>query len=222
MTGSVEGWIDVSVRLRSGMVHWPDNPPVSIERQLDMDRGDAANVSALSIGSHTGTHMDAPVHFVPGGAGIDDMDPAATIGHARVIGIDDPEAIRREELERHAIGAGERILFKTRNSPRAWAAGGFVEDFVYVDPDAAGYLAERGVRTVGVDYLSVGGYRTGGADTHRALLEAGVWIIEGLDLTAVAPGRYELVCLPLAIAGGDGAPARAVLRPLGAGGDGVA
>jgi arylformamidase len=209
-----QDWIDISIALASGMVHWPDNPPVQIERMLALDRGDAANVSRLSMGAHTGTHMDAPIHFVPGGVGIDALPFAATIGPARVIAIDDPVAIRPEELLPHTLQAGERVLFKTRNSSRDWARQPFIEDFVYIAQEAARYLAAQQVRTVGVDYLSVGGYARDGAATHGALLTAGIWIIEGLDLSAVAPGAYDLICLPLKIAGCDGAPARALLRPL--------
>ena len=114
------GWIDVSVPLRTGMVHWPDNPPVRIERMLDIEHGDAANVSTISLGSHTGTHMDAPIHFVPGGAGMDRMPLDATIGQARVIEIQDPISIKPDELDPHGIDRGERVLFKTQNSTRRW------------------------------------------------------------------------------------------------------
>jgi arylformamidase len=207
-------WIDVSVRLRNGMPHWPDNPPVRIERLLDIDRGDVANVSAIAMGSHTGTHMDAPLHFVRDGKGLDEMDLGATIGRARVIGIEDDIAVQRGELEPHDIAAGERVLFKTNNSRRCWSSDAFVEDFVYVAADAASYLASTGVGTVGIDYLSVGGFQRDAVETHRALLEAGIWIIEGLDLSAVEPGDFELVCLPLLIERSDGAPARPLLRPL--------
>jgi arylformamidase len=194
------------------MVHWPDNPPVRIERMLDMERGDAANVSVLSLGSHTGTHMDAPIHFVRDGVGMDRMPLDATIGHARVIEIQDPVSIKPDELGPHGIGRGERILFKTRNSSREWWTQGFIEDFVYVSQEAARYLADSEVRTVGVDYLSVGGFREDGVETHQALLSAGIWVIEGLNLSRVGPGEYELTCLPLKEADGDGAPARAILR----------
>ncbi|MCA1717610.1 MAG: cyclase family protein [Actinobacteria bacterium] len=208
------GWIDVSVPLRSGMAHWPDNPPVRIERMLDMERGDVANVSEISLGAHTGTHMDAPIHFVREGEGMERMPLDATIGRARVIEIQDPESIKREELIPHEIGSGERVLFKTRNSPRCWQTDDFVEDFVYVSQDAARYLAEVGVRTVGVDYLSVGGFYKDGPETHHALLGAGVWVIEGLDLSEIEPGEYELICLPIKVQEGDGAPARAILRAI--------
>ena len=208
------GWIDVSVPLRSGMVHWPDNPPVRIERMLDIDRGDVANVSKISMGSHTGTHMDAPLHFVGEGKGLDEMPLDATIGRSRVIEIKDPESVKRCDLRRHGIRGGERILFRTRNSTRAWQTNAFVEDFVYISQEAARYLAAWGVRTVGIDYLSVGGFLRDGVETHRALLEAGIWVIEGLDLLRVEPGEYELVCLPLKVERGDGAPARAILKEI--------
>lgn len=209
-----EGWIDVSVPLRSGMVHWPGDPPASITRALDMDHGAACNVSQLSLGAHTGTHMDAPVHFFPHGAGIDTMPLDATIGPARVLPITDPTAITVAELRQHQIARGERILFKTRNSARSWVNEPFIEDFVYIAHESAQYLAQAGVRTIGVDYLSVGGYHIDGPETHHALLGAGIWIIEGLDLSAISPGSYDLICLPLRILGADGSPARAVLRPL--------
>ena len=209
-----EGWIDVSVPLRTGMVHWPDNPPVRIERMLDIEHGDAANVSTISMGSHTGTHMDAPLHFVQGGKGLDEMPLEATIGRTRVVEIHDPESVKPYELRPHGIRKGDRILFKTRNSARRWHEEAFIENFVYVSQEAARYLAAHEVQTVGIDYLSVGGFVRDGVETHRTLLEAGIWVIEGLDLSQVAPGKYELICLPLKVERGDGAPARAILRTL--------
>lgn len=207
-----QSWLDVSVTLYSGMVHWPDNPLVQFERMLDMERGDVCNVSTLSMGSHTGTHMDAPLHFVRGGKGLDEMPLDATIGLARVIEIHDPESIKPDELRSQAIQRGERILFKTQNSARCWNTDSFVEDFVSISPEAAQYLASLQIQTVGVDYLSVGGFKEGGPETHRALLEAGIWIIEGLNLAQVSPGLYDLICLPIKVAHSDGAPARAILR----------
>jgi arylformamidase len=208
-----QGWKDVTAPLHTGMVHWPDNPPVSIERMLDISKGDNANVSAMSMGSHTGTHMDAPVHFLNDGIGLDRMDLDATIGKARVIKIDDKEAIRPEAIRDESLDRGDRIIFRTRNSEEEWWSQSFKEDFVYLSHEAAQLLVERQVRTVGVDYLSVGGYKRDGAETHRALLGAGVWIIEGLSLHGIEPGDYELICLPLLVTGADGAPARALLRP---------
>ncbi|HXF93237.1 MAG TPA: cyclase family protein [Nitrospiraceae bacterium] len=210
-------WIDVSVAFRTGMVHWPDNPPIRITRILDMKHGDACTLSEISMGAHSGTHMDAPVHFLRGGKELDEMPLSAVIGPARVIAIRDPDRIRVEELRPHRIRRGERILFKTRNSARVWKTDVFIKEFVYLSTEAGRYLAARRVRTVGVDYLSVGGYKKNGPEVHRALLKAGIWIIEGLDLSHVRPGEYDLICLPLKIAHSDGAPARAVLRRIPAG-----
>ena len=206
-------WIDVSVPLKTGMAHWPDNPPVKVERTMHMEDGDSCNVSVLSMGSHTGTHMDSPYHFVADGMPIDQMPLEVTLGPCRVIEIKDRVSIEREELERHKIKRGERVLFKTLNSRRCWGTDEFVEDFVYIARDGAAHLAERGVLLVGVDYLSVGGFKEDGVETHHNLLHAGIWIIEGLDLSKVKPGSYDLACLPLRILQGDGAPARAALRP---------
>src|SRR2546421_3502234 len=211
---TIDDWIDVSVPLRSGMVHWPDNPPVSIERMLDIERSDVANVSKLSMGAHTGTHMDAPLHFFRTGKGLDAMPLTATIGRTRVIEIRDPESIKPEELRPYQIQRGERVLFKTRNSTRCWHTDDFVEDFVYIAQEAARYLAAQEVQTIGVDYLSVGGFFKDGVETHQALLAAGIWIIEGLNLSRVEPGRVEMICLPLKIEGSDAAPSRAILRPV--------
>ena len=209
-----QAWIDVSVTVRHGMPHWPDNPPIVMQRPMELLRGHACNLSHLAMGVHTGTHIDAPVHFIHQAAGVDEMPLAATMGPARVIEIADPRVITADELRGHSLQAGERVLFRTANSPRCWQADRFVEDFVYVSEQAAEHLAETRVRTVGVDYLSVGGYRADGAKIHRILLSAGIWIIEGLDLSAVRAGRYEMICLPVKLHGSDGAPARALLRPL--------
>jgi arylformamidase len=196
------------------MVHWPDNPPVRIERMLDMEHGDVANVSKISMGSHTGTHMDAPLHFLQEGEGLDEMPLTATIGRARVIEIYDPESVKPDELDPHGIRRGERVLFKTQNSARGWPSADFIEDFVYISQEGARYLAACEIQTVGIDYLSVGGFHRDGVETHEALLEAGIWIIEGLDLSKVEPGEYELVCLPIKVERSDGAPARAILRSI--------
>jgi arylformamidase len=194
------------------MVRWPGDPEVRIERTLSIDRGDPGNQSAISMGAHVGTHMDAPLHFIKSGASIDKLPLSAVMGACRVIEIKDREAIKADELRGHRIRRGERLIFKTANSPRCWKTDGFVDDYVHISLNAAKMLAARGVRTVGVDYLSVGGYRKGGIPTHVALLRAGIWIIEGLDLTRVRPGPYELLALPLKIRGGDGAPARVLLK----------
>ena len=210
-------WIDISVPLRDGMVHWPGDPPISIKHVQDMEQGDTANLTMMAMGAHSGTHIDAPLHFIQQGEGVDDMPLDATVGRARVIEIRDPESIKPEELLRHHIRRGERILFKTRNSSSAWQTSVFVEDFVFISDEAASFLVERGVRIVGVDYLSVGSFKRGGSHVHKTLLGAGIWIIEGLDLSQVSHGNYELICLPLKLKQGDGAPARAILRRIQAG-----
>ena len=200
--------------VRHGMPHWPGDPPIVLERTKELRRGDDSNLSHLAMGVHSGTHMDAPVHFLHGAAGLDQMPLSATIGEARVIEIADPHEITVDELRSHGPRRGERVLFRTANSTHAWSRDTFYEDFVYISEPAAELLAETGVRTVGIDYLSVGGYHADGASIHRILLDAGIWIIEGLNLAAVRSGNYELICLPVKLHDADGAPARAILRPL--------
>lgn len=205
-------WIDISVTIKSGMAHWPDNPEVKVGKMLDMERGDVCNVSTLSLGSHTGTHMDAPLHFIRDGRSLDQMPLEATIGPCRVIEIKHKVAVTVEEISGQRFKAGERILFKTRNSRKSWKSDEFDEDFVYISKEAAALLAKARVMTVGIDYLSVGGFKKDGVETHHALLGAGIWVIEGLNLAKVKPGRYELCCLPIKVLKSDGAPARALLR----------
>ena len=207
-------WIDISLALRDGMVHWPGDTPFVRTMNLRIADGDLVNLSQITGSAHTGTHMDAPLHFIPDARSIDTMPLSAMIGKARVIGIKDPEAIKVSELAAHNITPGERILFRTMNSGRAWKTDTFQEDYIYINPEAAEYLAGIGIQTVGVDYLSVGGFHSGNAETHRALLGADIWVIEGLNLADVEPGEYEMICLPLKLVGADGAPARAVLRRL--------
>ena len=205
-------WIDISVPLRTGMVHWPGDPPVNLKRVKSLEDGDESNLTKINMGAHTGTHIDAPFHFLPNTATIDQMPLDVTIGPARVIQIEDSKSIQVDELKQHNIEAGERLLFKTTNSDRCWNSDTFVEDFVYLSLEAASFLAHSKVKLVGVDYLSVGGFKADGAGIHKALLQQDVWILEGLNLSKVLPGLYELVCLPLKIVAGDGAPARAILK----------
>lgn len=204
-------WIDVTVGLKNGMAHWPGDPEVVIARSREIDGNSHSNLTHISMSAHTATHMDAPLHFIDGAKSIDAIPLDATIGPARVVGIRNRSVIDAPELCKHRIRKGERIIFKTRNSSRCWKTDEFVKDYVYIAPDAARLLAEKKVCCVGIDYLSVGPYE-GGAETHRILLSAGIWIIEGLNLSRVTPGRYDLVCLPLKIIGSDGAPCRVVVR----------
>jgi arylformamidase len=202
------------VPVREGMVHWPGDPAFHISRVLDQKNGDICTLSQIEMSVHTGTHMDAPRHFLKDAATMESMPIDATVGLARVIPILDERVIGREELLQHDLQAGERILFKTANSDERWDTDVFDEDFIFIAKDAAEYLVECGVRTVGVDYLSVGGFRQDMAETHQTILGAGIWIIEGLDLRDVTPGLHEMVCLPLKLVGSDGAPARAALRSI--------
>jgi arylformamidase len=207
----VSDWIDISVPLQSGMPHWPGDPVPAMERALNMDRGDVCNARHLRMSAHTGTHMDAPLHFIANGESIDRMPIIATVGPARLIEIENPDFITPEELARHDIRPGERLLFKTRNM---WDNPTFTKTFVHCNAAAGRYLVDRKVQTVGIDYLSIGAYERDGVETHQILLGAGIWVIEGLNLAHVQPGNYDLICLPLKILGGDGAPARAVVRKI--------
>ncbi len=206
-------WIDVTRPIMAGMPVWPGDPGPLIEQTLFIERGDICNLSKVAMSVHTGTHMDAPRHFVADGVSMDDLPLDAVIGEVRVVQINDPVAIRAAELPAD-IAVGERILFRTRNSAELWAKPGFQEDFVYISNEAAMVLAARGVKTVGIDYLSIGGFHQDLVETHETILGAGIWVIEGLDLSQVEPGRYEMVCLPLKLAGVEGSPARAALRRL--------
>lgn len=206
--------IDISLPLRDGMICWPGDPVPHVTRAQDMGRGDRLNVTRLDMAAHSGTHLDAPLHFLRRGESIDQMPLDATVGPARVLPIANPEAVTAEELAGWDIQRGERILLRTANSARDWWEEPFCEQFVYIAADGARHLAERGVKSVGIDYLSVDGFDRDLNETHKTLLGAGVWVIESLDLTRVEPGQYELICLPLRLMGADGAPARALLRPL--------
>jgi arylformamidase len=204
-------YYDVSVPLRTGMPIYPGNPQVSITLAQDMSKGASADVSQLDMGSHTGTHVDAPRHIVPGAESIDQVPLDALIGPARLIAFDDEvRVVDRAALERHDLRGVKRLLVRTRNSALL-ADDTFHSDYTYIAPDAAEYLVQLGVLLVGVDYLSIEQFHSGHHLTHKTLLGARVAIVEGLSLGEPAPGDYQLICLPLRIQGGDGAPARAVL-----------
>jgi arylformamidase len=207
---SNEPWIDVSVPIRSGMLHWPGNPAIVITQTEHIGRGDVATVSSLALGVHTGTHIDAPGHFILDGAGVDSFGLDRLMGPARVIDLGEITRIRPSDLERQGVGAGDRVLFKTRNS-RFWREKAFRTDYTCLEPETAVWLAERKVLTVGIDYLSIAPMDAP-VETHVPLLAEGICIIEGLDLSSVGPGLYDLICLPLRLEEPDGAPARVVLR----------
>jgi arylformamidase len=202
---------DISVPVKNGGVVYPGNPEIHIELQQDMSRGGSSNVSLLAIGSHTGTHVDAPLHMIPGGAGVDGVPLDALLGRALVIAFDDDVmAVTEAYLRSQPIAGHERVLLKTRNS-RFVREREFHRDYTYLAPDGAEYLVSLGVRLVGVDYLSIEQFHSGHHRTHKTLLSRGVVIVEGLDLSEPPAGEYELYCLPVLLDGVDGAPARAVL-----------
>ena len=192
---------DVSVPIHEGMVTYPGDPVVQMERASAIASGDVVNLTRMDFGLHSGTHVDAPVHFIDGASGVDSVALDAVVGPCDVVEVPD---LSRESVAQAPEGA-ERVLFKTPNS-ELWARDEFADDFARLEGPAAALLVERGVRLVGVDYLSVGDEAA-----HHALLVGGVVPVEGLDLRGVEAGEYELICLPIRVVGADGAPARAVL-----------
>ena len=207
--------VDISLPLSAELPTWPGDPPIAVRPAKRRSRGDAANVSQLDFGNHSGTHVDPPNHFIDGGKAIDDLDPSIFVGPAWVADLPDARGeVSPSELEEAEIPAGvERLLIKTSNSGTLGPGASFRRDFVALSVEAARWAVERGLRLVGVDYLSVERFDAPlEHPVHRTLLAAGVIIVEGLDLTHVPAGWCELLCLPLLIAGGDGAPARAMVR----------
>lgn len=216
--------IDISVPIRDGMPVWPTDGPVELAAFKDLSAGGSSNVTRMHLGTHTGTHVDPPLHFIEGAASVDELPLETLIGDCLVVedatvDVLDGAAVTRllsppSTHPRKTTGGlpdhPARVLFKTRSS-RLWAEhDGFSADYVALDESGAEQVVASGVRLVGVDYLSVE-RMGGGGQVHRRLLESGVVVVEGLDLSRVEPGRYQLICLPLRIARGDGAPARAVL-----------
>ncbi len=207
---------DVTVPISETVPIYAGDPTVSFDVCKSIAKGDAANVSQICFGVHTSTHVDAPNHFIDGTRRIDQLDLGKLIGDCRVILVDDSvDAIEPKHLG--DLANVERVLFKSRNSA-FWnePEKGFRTDFTYISPDAAGVLADNGVKLVGIDYLSVEKFGSEDFATHITLLEKEIVILEGVDLREVPPGDYELICLPLKYIGatGDGSPARTILREL--------
>jgi arylformamidase len=191
--------IDVSVPVRPGMITYPCDPEVRLERVSSIADGDVVNLSRLDLGVHSGTHVDAPLHFLDGGPSVETLPLDVLVGPCVVV----------DGLDVAAVPEGaERVLFKTSNS-RLWERDEFSEEFVALDGAGAGALVERGVRLVGIDYLSIGD-----AGAHNVFLGNGVVPLEGVDLRRVEPGRYRIYCLPLRLVGSDGVAARVLFEPL--------
>jgi len=209
----VSSIFDVTVPLTPGLPVYPGDPPFEIE-SLQRAGVDAFSLSRMSLATHTGTHVDAPAHFVPGGATIDALPTEILMGKARVVEILARERIDRADLEAQDLRDDLRILLKTRMSGQMQKPE-FQEDHLYLTGDAAAYLAQAGLKLVGFDYLSIDRHGASDFPAHHALLGADVVIVEGVDLSEVEPGEYDMTCLPLRVAGGDGAPARVVLRARG-------
>jgi arylformamidase len=205
--------IDISLPIEQQLLVWPGDPSIEIEPASRISRGDAANVSRLHLGTHTGTHIDPPLHFIDKGATVDAIPPDVLVGEAFVADLGVARTIGATELDSLGVEPGViRLLLKTANSAM-WESKPqeFPEDYVHLNPEGAEWIVERGIRLVGIDFLGIEARGAPGHPTHMTLLKAGVVIVEGLDLSRVDPGNYQVICLPLRIAGGDGAPARAIL-----------
>jgi arylformamidase len=204
---------DISLTITEDLPTWPGDPEIKLEKISQIKEGEMANLTHISTSVHVGTHVDAPDHFLGNGETVEKIPLDLLVGPALVVEIATNQNISADDLRSAGItGKDQRLLLKTGNS-KIWAEGlrEFQEDFIALDAEAAAYLVECGLEVIGVDYLSVAPY-TDLEPTHRILLEAGVLIIEGLDLSGIKPGPYQLLCLPMKIGGSDGAPARVLLQ----------
>jgi arylformamidase len=206
--------IDISVPIARGLPTWPGSTGIRIEQTRSFEQGDGITVSRLELDVHTGTHVESALHYVAGGDPVETLPLEAFVGPALVIDAGSADAIAPDELESAAIGEGaERLLIRTRNSGRLQPGEEFSQAFVGLTLEGARWIASRGFRLVGTDYLSIQRFGDD-PETHRVLMHAGIAILEGLDLSAVEPGEYRLTCLPLRVEGSEAAPARAILEPL--------
>jgi arylformamidase len=206
-------YYDISLNLSAKTVGWITSPPFELHERRRMSRGDHNNSSAVTMSLHSGTHMDAPFHFVPGGAAIDELPLELFIGPALVHAVETDRYIKAEHVEEIELDGITRVLFKTWNSTLLKRPS-YEPNFVAFSVEAAEALVARGVKLVGLDYLSVAHAGDEQVAVHRVFLDWGVALLEGIDLSEIRPGRYELICFPIRIRGADGAPCRAVLRDL--------
>ena len=212
MSNPNNDWIDISLTIETGRIVWPGDPGVEVSKLLQIENGDICNTSLLTCPVHVGTHVDAPLHFVDGGDGIESLPLYSLAGKAKVIEIKNETEIPLGEIENSDINEGDIVLFKTINSTVYLKEKSFNEEYVYLSTEAAEYLVMKKIATVGIDYYSIAGVNNNLIECHQVLLGAKVTIIEGLDLSGISPGEYEFVCLPLKIKGSDGSPARAIIR----------
>jgi len=202
---------DISMPVQTGGIVYPGNPEILIEPQQAISKGAGANVSSITFGSHTGTHVDAAKHFFDDGETVDRIPIEKFVGTAILLAFpDNLMSITAADLEKQKIGSHKRVLLRTRNSSLIRNPQ-FAADYTFLAPDGAQYLVDHGIELVGIDYLSIEQFHSGHHRTHITLLEKKVVIIEGLDLSVPPAGVYQLICLPLRLVGLDGAPARAVL-----------
>jgi arylformamidase len=214
-----DGWIDVTATLDPATTPvYEGDAPMKFDFLKDMRKGDPLSLSMYSMGAHSGTHIDAPMHFVSAGAPVDDVSLASLVGPVRIIEIQDSvQAIDALELNKHEWKGAERVFFRTRSSDRGWMSSNvFHSDFAYIAPDAAQLLADAGVKLVGIDYISAEQFGAPAPRTHQILLGKAIPIVEGLYLKDVTPGDYDAIVLPIKVRGHEGAPARAIIRKRGA------
>jgi arylformamidase len=203
--------IDITVPIDSRLATYPGNTPFALDAIKRIANGDSSNVSTLRLSAHAGTHVDAPRHFFDDGTGVEALPLEMLCGRTRVVELTTRRAVTAEDLAGVDLREDVRILLKTHNS-RLWGSPEFHQDFIGMTEGGARFLVDRGVKVLGVDYLSVEQYKAPGAPAHHVLLGAGTIVIEGLNLRDVEPGSYEMFCLPLPVVGADGAPARVILR----------
>jgi arylformamidase len=202
--------IDISLELSNNTIVWPGDPKINIEKKVSIQDGAVCNVSSIEMGVHSATHIDAPYHFIDDAETIESISLDILVGTCYVVEIDDIDSIKKENLNSIDFNKYKRILFKTKNSSY-YKKREFNKEFVHIDIDTAKYLAEKGVKLIGIDYLSIEGFYSDGS-VHKEILKNKIVALEGIDLSMVQAGEYELICLPLKLIGTDGAPARAILR----------
>ena len=215
MSRNNSDWIDITLPIHTGRIVWPGDPGVKVEKLLQIEKGDICNTSHLSTPVHVGTHVDAPLHFVDRGEGVEKLPIPSLVGVAKVFETTDQREIKLEVIEDKGIEQGDIVIFKTINSSKYLKENDFNENYIYLSTEAAEYLVAKSISTVGIDYYSIAGINSNLIECHQILLGAGVTIVEGLDLSEISPGLYDFICMPLKIIGSDGAPARAVIRKAG-------